>query len=270
VIARPAITLLAMTTPSTFYESMRSTRILDGFLNRFLVVEHQGPRSPMSEWRDVPVPETAVDWIKQILQPTGNIDTTFLHDTIPDPTIVPLTERAFASSRAFEADMLHYATRLEADGLGDMPIRAREIALRLALVTSLADAPDTPMVTVDCLDWSIAYVRFFLEQTVAAIRERVADSSTERTRNAVLAAIRAAGANGITNRELHRGKAFIGLPRRDRVDAIESLIAAELVAWVTVATEHAGRPRNALVAIESHAGEITSTTIGSNHLELVS
>jgi hypothetical protein len=46
-------------------------------------------------------------------------------------------------------------------------------------------------------------------------------------RNTILTAIRAAGERGITNRELHRGKAFIGHPARDRVDAIESLIGQD-------------------------------------------
>jgi hypothetical protein len=117
------------------------------------------------------------------------------------------------------------------------------------------------VITTDIVDWCFAYVEYFLHQTLHALRTRVADTATERTRNQVLAAIRAAGARGVTNRDLNRGKAFIGLPRRDRQEAIESLLAAELVAWTTVETT--GRPRLALVALEDSAGAESDSALVS-------
>jgi hypothetical protein len=272
IIARPAITLLAMTTPSTFYATMRSTRILDGFLNRFLVVEHQGPRTPMAEWKDVAVPDRVVDWVKQILKPHGDMDLGTQTDTIGPPRLVEMTDAKLDATRLFEREMITLSESLEADGLGDMPIRAREIAMRLGLICALADTPDTPIVTVDCFEWAATYVRFFLLQTIEALRSRVADSATERTRNQILLAIRLAGERGVTNRELNRGKAFIGIPRRDRAEAIESLLAAELVAWVDVAIpERGGRPRRALVGLgEAETGGKQTDAILSGSLSLVS
>jgi len=122
--------------------------------------------------------------------------------------------------------------------------------MRLALVCTLSDTPDTPMITTDIVDWCIEYVTFFLHQTLAALRTRVADSATERTRNQVLAIIRAAGARGITKRDLDRDKAFYGIPTRDRQDAIQSLVNAELIAWATIdGSPLGGRPRLAWVAL---------------------
>jgi hypothetical protein len=232
----------------------------------------------MSDWQDVAVPDRVLDWVRQILAPRGDPKTSLdLHtqtDTIGDPLVVDFTAAAMASSRRFELEMLALADHLEADGLGDMPIRAREIAMRLSLVCALADTPDTPIVTVDCFDWSAAYIRFFLMQTIDALKHRVADTATERTRNTILTAIRDAGTRGVTNRELHRGKAFIGLPRRDRVEAIESLLVAELVVWTDVPTEKAGRPRKALIAIgdavEAEAGANSGTMLQSDANEHVS
>jgi hypothetical protein len=260
VIRRPAITLLAMTTPSTFYSTMTSSRVLDGFLNRFLIVEHQGARGPMTEWRDIPVPDAAWKWVRDICMPQGNLDLGTQIDHVPDAVVVPLTERALESSKHFEHDMLRLSEQLESDGLGDMPIRAREIALRISLIVAMADTPETPVITTDCFDWAASYVRFFLLQTVRALRERLADTHTERTRNTVLAAIRAAGLAGITNRELHRTKVLIALPRRERLEAIEALVNAELVAWVDVPSgEKGGRPRHALVAVEDSGPETGPT-----------
>jgi hypothetical protein len=69
VIQRPAITLLAMTTPSSFYDAMRSARIQDGFLNRFLIAEHTAPRSPPASGRISRCRRTVIAWVQQLLAP---------------------------------------------------------------------------------------------------------------------------------------------------------------------------------------------------------
>jgi len=247
VIQRPAITLLAMTTPSSFYAAMRSSRVLDGFLNRFLVVEHVGPRMPMADWADVPVPERVVAWVQSILAPRGNMDQGTPLDHLADPEVVAFTGPAMGRAKAFERDMLALADRLDIDGLGDMPLRTREIGMRLALIAALAESPESPSITADLIDWCFSYVRFFLDQTVTMLRDRVADSSVERVRNTIYSAIKEAGAEGVANRDLHRGKRFISIPKRERMEAIESLLQAELVMWTEITG--GGRPRKALVAV---------------------
>jgi hypothetical protein len=247
VIQRPAITLLAMTTPSSFYDAMRSARVQDGFLNRFIVAEHTAEREPAGEFTDLEVPAAVITWVQQLLAPHSQMDLGVLAEGIPDAAVVEFTPDAFERTRLFERKMLELSRQLDRESLGDMPIRTREIGMRLALICTLADTPDTPVITTDIVDWCFAYVEYFLHQTLHALRTRVADTATERTRNQVLAAIRAAGPRGVTNRDLNRGKAFIGLPRRERQEAIDSLLAAELVAWVTVETP--GRHRMALVAL---------------------
>jgi hypothetical protein len=264
VIQRPAITLLALTTPSSFYDSIHSSRVQDGFLNRFLIAEYVGPRMPAREWTDVAVPEPIVRWIQELLAPHSNLDVGTQVDTIADAALVTFSPEALERSRLFERKMLDLAVALEREGLGDMPIRAREIGLRLSLICTLSDTPDTPVITTDIVDWCFSYVEYFLHQTLHALRTRVADSATERTRNRMLEAIRAAGERGVTTRELHRGKAFIGIPTRERRDAIESLIAAELVAWTTVQHSGAGRPRTALVALADETGEPRDEAVESS------
>jgi hypothetical protein len=162
--------------------------------------------------------------------------------TSADAALVEFSPDALERSRLFERKMLDLSIALDREGLGDMPIRAREIGLRLALICTLSDTPDTPVITTDIVDWCFSYVEYFLHQTLHALRTRVADSATERTRNRLLEAIRAAGARGISTRDYHRGKAFIGIPMRERREAIDSLIAAELVAWTTVDAAAKGRP----------------------------
>ena len=269
VISRPALTMLAMTTPSTFYASMKSSRILDGFLNRFLIVEHQAPRQESVLAQDIAVPATVVSWIKQLLRSPGNLDINTLIEHVPDPVVIPMYEPAVASSKTFEREMNALANRLEAEGLGDMPIRAREIAMRLSLVVALSEVPDDTAVLSEHFDWAARYVRFFLHQTIAALRGRVADTATERTRMVLLNAIRAAGERGLTSRDISREKSLIGIPKRDRTEAIESLLTGELVAWVNVQT--GGRPRQALVALaEAEAGVIADISLGSKNMERAS
>jgi hypothetical protein len=268
VIQRPAITLLALTTPSSFYDSIHSSRVQDGFLNRFLIAEHAGPRLPAREWADLEVPAPIVAWVQQLLAPHHNLDVGTQVDGLADAALVEFSPDALDRSRLFERKMLDLSVALDREGLGDMPIRAREIGLRLSLICTLSDTPDTPVITTDIIDWCFSYVEYFLHQTLHALRTRVADSTTERTRNRLLEAIRAAGTRGISTRDYHRGKAFIGIPMRERREAIDSLIAAELVAWTTVdAGAKGGRPRQALVALADEAGELRDEVVPSSSSE---
>lgn len=251
IIQRPALTIVALTTPEIFYEALTSTRVLDGFLNRFLVAEHTGARQAMREWQEIEIPLSIVQWVQLLTAPRAGIqdglDDLFRLDHLPAPTFVPLSEGSRRRSLAFEREMLALADQLEAEGMGAMAIRAHEIGLRLGLVCAMADTPDTPAVTDDVLDWSFKYVRYFLDQTIRALQARLSDTPTMRYRKQVYAAVVAAGVVGVTERELHRTPAFVSIPRRDRVDAIDSLVKAELVAWMQVPTK--GRTRMALVAV---------------------
>lgn len=262
IIARPAITLLALTTPGSFYGAMTSTRVLDGFLNRFLVAEHVGPREPARDADpNVEVPPSTIAWVQQMLAPRGDMDDLFRLDCLPEPTVVPLTASAHALSAAFEREMLARADQLDVHGLGDMAIRTREIGLRLGLICGLADAPDAPAVTIDVLEWAFRYVRFYLEQTVGVLRRRLADSEHERARNRVYELIRAAGARGVTDVEFNK-KPFVGLARgkRERYELLESLLKAEEIAWVDVPQgPQGGRPRRALIAIGSSGSSDSSS-----------
>jgi hypothetical protein len=261
IIQRPAITMLAMTTPSTFYGAMRSGRIQDGFLNRFLIAEHTAPREPAREWQDIDVPASVIHWIRQMLAPHSPLDVSAQLEHIPDAAVVEFSPAALERTRSFEREMLQLSADLDREGLGDMPIRTRELAMRLALICTLADTPETPTITLDIIDWCCEYVLFFLHQTLASLRTRVADSETERKNNQILSIIRAAGEHGITNRDLERNKVFKGIPKRERKEAVDSLIAAELIAWTLIEHGHAGRPRMAFVALNEDEAGAEATAI---------
>ena len=47
---KPAITLVGMSVPRNFYGALSTGRIVDGFLNRFIVVESKLPRTVSAEW----------------------------------------------------------------------------------------------------------------------------------------------------------------------------------------------------------------------------
>lgn len=249
VISRPAITLLGLTTPDTFYGALSSTRVLDGFLNRILVAEYTGPRIPMRDYHPVGVPLHVVNWIQQLLQPHGNLDLTTRAEQVGDARTVGFTSQALTRSREFERDMLRLANDLDRENLGDMPIRSHEMALRLSLILALSHDAEAPEISGELLDWACRYVTHYLHQTIAALRSRLADSDTERHRNTVLEAIRLAGPRGLTTRELHRTRGIVAIRKHDRDAALESLLTAELVAWTEIPHDGPGRPRHALVAL---------------------
>jgi hypothetical protein len=81
-----------------------------------------------------------------------------------------------------------------------------------------------------------------------------------RTTKQILRAIRLAGADGLSERQMMRGNLFQGIPKRERVDALETLQLAELVACVDMPT--GGRPKKVWVALdEDEAGESDVTDV---------
>lgn len=256
-IERPAVSLVAMTTPAPFYKALSSAQVVGGFLSRFVIAEHVGPRvlPQRSASSSADVPDAIASWIQQVLAPQGNLDG-MLVTNLPPAARVPMSDPVLDASDAFAGDMLRLAARLEPDGLGEMPMRTREIALRLALIAALADTPDTPSVTSDVFDWAARFARACLEQTLGALRSRVADSESERTRNEFLAAIRAAGERGVTERELGQRKPFVSVKRRERLDTVNDLVAADLVVKTEVHDGSRGRPRVAWVALcDNHSDD---------------
>lgn len=246
VIDRPAQTLVGLTTPAKWYGSLRSIRVADGFLNRLCVIETDVERKDYAIPSLDPVPTSVQDWARQLLAPTCELDSLTRIANIPDPVRLAITPDAHVLFTAFRRDCNRLADRLEADLLGELPMRAAEQAMRLALIASLADDPTRRHVGASAADWGVAVASSLLNKLVPAVKARMADSALAALRKGFVVEIAARGEQGMTEREIKRHALFSGVTRRDREEIIGWALEAHYVTWGVRTHDGAGRPARVL------------------------
>lgn len=247
-IERPGQSVVGLTTPNEWYDSLKGNRISSGFLNRFLVLEANVPRGDLSDVTDDDPPPAVVDWITRVLAPRGDLDKLGRVSEIPAPVKLAITHEAAHAFKAFKRECNARADVLEAEKLGELPMRAGEQAMRLSLIAALAEDPNALMITEAHAAWGIAVAGYQLQQLIPAVQERLADSPVHALRNRFLEALREAGARGLTMKEITRSRVFRGVLKRDRDETVQWVQEAGFAGWGDVSSgPTGGRPRFALV-----------------------
>ena len=250
-VRNPALSLLAMTTPESFFESIGSAAARDGFLNRFLIVESEIGRQVGQHRAELAPPESVRAWAAQmrrqtdgaLVNPDGNATLE------PSPTLVPMLAPALELFHQFEIECVGLMDEYEQAGLAEMFGRSNEIAMRLALVVALGchcEAIDGPHAA-----WAINYVRHHALRTVERLLSSVADSEFEHSKKQVLSLIVKAGSNGMTERDLSRASTrFARVPQRQQVEILNSLqFVGEICRVEIPTTSGRGRKRVAWIAV---------------------
>ena len=250
-VRNPALSLLAMTTPESFFESIGSAAARDGFLNRFLIVESEIGRQVGQHRAELAPPESVRTWAAQmrrqtdgaLVNPDGNATLE------PSPTVVPMSPAALELFHQFEIECVGLMDEYEQAGLAEMFGRSNEIAMRLALVVALGchcEAIDGPHAA-----WAINYVRCHALRTVERLLSSVADSEFEHSKKQVLSLIVKAGHNGMTERDLSRASTrFARVPQRQQVEILNSLqFLGEICRVEIPTTSGRGRKRVAWIAV---------------------
>lgn len=221
-VRNPALTLLAMTTPETFFESIGSAAARDGFLNRFLIVESDIGRQVGQASGRAPVPDSVIDWAKEIHAHQGLADPDIAAGLAAVPKMVTIYKDATALFDAFERECIDLMNDHDADGLAEMFGRCNEIAMKLALVVAVASGWGA--VNAEHAQWAIDYTRHYTMRTVDRLKTSVADSEFEAMGNQVLEAIRKAGEEGLTERQINqRCRRFRGIDMRGKTNLLNTL-----------------------------------------------
>jgi hypothetical protein len=259
VVQRPALTLLAMTTPETFYDSLGESSIEGGFLNRLLIVESSIGRQMSRPVDQLEVPDSVVEWCQAVRAGQGgNLAALDIGpDAVPTPRVVDFTAEAKTAFRAYEAACLASMDALDGERLAEMEGRSVEKAMRIALILAVSDSVSTPFVRLEHAEWAISYVKHYTAQTIDAIRKNMHGSQFAKWRSDLLEVIRRAGIRGRTERELARfSRPYAGMEPRMRKAIMDSLRADELVAYTEFKSPSGrGKPRLAWIATQPEADD---------------
>lgn len=260
VVYNPAISLLGMTTPGTFYGALGESSIEGGFLSRMIVLETDVGRQPMGEFDGAEMPPIVADWIKRARAGTGGGNLSAIETPAgmrPSPVLVPMTAGARDLFKAFESDTLRLQDQLEVEGMAEIEGRSVEKALRIAVILAVSERVDAPQINPDHATWAIELVRWSGANTCTAVREHMHGSRFAQWQAEVLRVIHKGGERGRTERDLTKMcRTYDGLEIRQREQVLRALQAKGAVALVDIKPASGrGSVRKAWVALDTSAEE---------------
>lgn len=224
-VRNPALTLLAMTTPESFFEAVGSAAARDGFLNRFLIMESPIGRQAGRVPDNVVFPADVRAWAEECHRmAVGNLGQVVAESAsvAPEPRLMGFSPQAEKLFRAFESDLLRLADDAEQHGMAEMYSRTAEIAMRVSMIVARGAGAMT--ISGESAQWAIEYVgqssRRFVERLIGSVY----DSEFEAAKKQVRAALVRAADRGMAVSDIDRAcRRFRCLDKRGQINVLESL-----------------------------------------------
>ena len=249
---KPAITLVGMSVPKNFYGALSTGRIVDGFLNRFIVVESTLPRVVGKMKKFVKPSKSISDWVigvrevqnemEQISRDNAELDFKQRLITFNDESKILLEKLAY--------DLVDQQNKLEKEGLEVLLSRTREKAMRLAMICALADSKSAKTIKPEFTKWAIDYVMYYDQLLIESCRDKVAGSEMEGRIKQILSFIRSQGEWGISKRDIDRREIFRSMKSYEVKEIIERLKNSGEIQDKDLRAKGTGRPTKRIVAID--------------------
>ena len=219
----PCPVIYGSTVPDSFWGSMSSESISDGFLARLIpVVGNESPEyaTPYSE----PIPERLIkhaqEWDRRTYG-AGNL--TALH---PSPPVANYTPEAF---ELMQAKSVEWRERGDAsDEWQPVWVRAAQKASRLALVYAASRSSESPEIDAEAFQWAAEVIEWSTSLYETHGTHKIADSEFERKCERVYSAIARKGT--MTNKALCQHRAYKSLNQKERGEVMAVLIGDDRIA----------------------------------------
>jgi len=249
---KPAITLVGMSVPRNFYGALSTGRIVDGFLNRFIVVESKLPRT-VSRMVPFAEPSYAIcEWVRKVRETKNEMEQISRDNSEVDfkQRVIKFDDESKDLLNKLAYELVDQQNKLEKDGLEVLLSRTREKAMRLALICAVAENPNTNVIKGEMTQWAIDYVYYYDQLMVATCEDKVAGSEMESRIKQVLSFIRTQGEMGISRRDIDRRELFRSMKSFEVKEIINRLINAGEIQEKDVRVKATGRPMKRIVAID--------------------
>lgn len=146
-VYRPSFSILAETTPSTYYEALSDSLIMQGLLSRFFTIEYPGERPPLNT--------NNVEPSVELIQHIGALAVQCLN-MMQQQKVVPVEydAQASAAQAAYNRRVDNYINSAETDAFAELWNRAHLKALKLSALVAVGINPHHPVVTLECWEWA--------------------------------------------------------------------------------------------------------------------
>jgi len=149
-----AYSMIGETTPGTFYDSLTSTMMEDGFLSRFNIVEYLGDRPPENKNQLLQVPQDISDTLASIASHCASVA---MSPNVIQVKTDPVADNMLQEFNEMCDEEIHKAG--EDESQRQMWNRAHLKAVRVAGVLAASDNHINPTITVEHATWAIELIK---------------------------------------------------------------------------------------------------------------
>lgn len=236
----PSLTLIGLTTPNTFYDQLKLSSVLDGFLNRFIVFVSDEPMARRKRTKMFDPPDSVISWFRKVQSIIEMLNPVEVANEYPNTVEVQFSKEAIEVKNKFEDEMIALREKLEKVRLEALPGRAHEWAQRLALILCLSRSPANKYISGEDMQWACDYMRASTHKLLQEVKDNVSDSYIEAGRKAVLLAIRDRKEHGVKWSEMTLLPPFCNYPTRELKEHLAALVDGD---YLICTSEKSGRGR---------------------------
>lgn len=267
LIERPALSLIGLSTPETFYDALGQEDIASGFMNRLLVVNSRMPDQlkQLNPWSDPP--KELIRWIRDHVLPE-ELESFLLSEfdrdaeagnpygeeieRPPEASIVEFSKGALRRLREIEIVIRDERQHLKPMRLDGLFARAHEITMRIALIVALSMDRRNPIIEEADVDWAWDYVKFYTMETIEHAKLMLGATPVVRTAAHLAEVIDENGKRGLTVRDMARASSqFRTMTSRDKEEVTRQLLTSHNIEEIEVKGAYRGaRPTKRFVTKE--------------------
>ncbi|MBP2303442.1 PriCT-2 domain-containing protein [Azospirillum picis] len=246
-VMEPHLNLYCTATPDGVFNTLSSKSVVDGFLNRFIVVTARRA-ARQSKIADSTPPGWLLEEMKHHAgaKPEGAGNLVGVMATRADiaPTYTIVTTDPAATDMLDDAEDWQDEQLAGADPARDLYGRLRENANKVAAIRAISRDPIAPRITAEDARYGLALVGHSAERLAEQVKHRVADGPREALVKKVRRLIEAAGVDGIPMAEFT--KRMCDVDPRVRRGILDDLAAAGEIEEATTRNGGRGRPKTVL------------------------
>lgn len=217
-IGQTSPTILGVTTPAKIYESFSSTDIIDGLLNRLLVMANEKKNIQGKMSMETEMPSDFTQWFFNVRSRWNQGGLMFVEDS-DTCSELQMTDQARHSLTAIKE--IEGRRKELAGKYGAIWGRLTEITIRLSIIFELTERPYSGMIEDSSVVAAYELVSWCIERSEDMARTRIADSEEQAIAKEVLHFIDACP-NGALYQDITEGTR-LGANMRIRAQIISSL-----------------------------------------------
>ena len=191
-VERPYLSVLATCTEISLTEALTSSAVVDGTLNRFIVIALDDPAVPFRDGPTTPLNNALISKLKAISGLKVDENVIRDHDLLGLRRITPDAD-AHNRFLEFRSEADNARVHAERAHLPSAPLwaRAYENALRIGAVVAVGDNDDLDNATlrIEHADWAIKFMRWSIDKSIGLLRT-IGDTPTEKDSKKILEVVR--------------------------------------------------------------------------------